>query len=142
LIQSDQFKETGMVPPLNVRNEARVLRIVATACEQALTKYDTTIQEDNKFLEVPKSLNHRNSLLMRRGEKEVLEAYIDLARHINTVENFTLVQLHGYLEKNIPVNSKQGTIEWRREKFFEELWVPLVTGIKKKLEEWNNSLVS
>jgi len=142
-IQDDiEFQDTGMIPPLNVHNEARAIRMVGAACEQSRKQFDTSIQEDNELLNFPASLNHRNSIVMRRGEKEVLEAYMDLVRHIDAVENMTLTQLNDYLDQVIFVSTAQRTISWRRERFFEELWLPLATGQRRWLEEWNNSLES
>jgi len=44
------------------------------------------------------------------------------------------------LAKHIKGRGREPTIEWRREKYFEELWIPLLTGKKVEVEEMNNSL--
>jgi len=142
LKQIQEYGDLAIVPPLNVHNEARVIRVVAAACAESRKEFDTTIAEDNELLNFPASLNHRNSIIVRRGEKEVLEAYVDLAKHVDVVENMTETQLEDYLHQSILIAPAVRTISWRREKFFEELWVPLVTGRPEYLEEWNNSLES
>jgi len=118
------------------------MQVTAAACEDILKTFDTTLESDNKLLESDKGLtmNQRNCVVMRRGEKEILNAYVDLAKHIQKVENYDAKKLNKYLAKHIKGRGREPTIEWRLEKYFEELWIPLLTGKKIELEEMNNSL--
>jgi len=131
------------IEPVSIRNECAILQVVAQACEETSKGFDTSLEEDIKLLEdVDKKLtiNQRNCLIMRKGEKEILRAYIDLAKHVKAVENFNVRQLKKYMDKHITGRGKKPSIAWRMENFFEELWIPLLTGVKQELEEMNNSL--
>jgi len=131
------------IDPVSIRNECAILQVVAKACEETLKGFDTTLEEDYKLLEDPDkklTMNLRNCLIMRRGEKEILHGYIDLAKHVKAVEQKNLRQLKKYLDKHVIGRGKKPSIAWRMEMFFEELWIPLLTGTKKELEEMNNSL--
>jgi len=82
LLSSDDFKIDD-IEPISIRNEIAVLESFATLAAQQLTRYDSTVEEDNKFLTNPNiklTMNVRNAILMRRGEKEVLEYYVQIAK--------------------------------------------------------------
>lgn len=71
------------IEPISIANEIKVLAALAANSEAMLKYFDTTLEEDNKILKDPKlklSMNLRNCVLMRRGEKEVYHFYIDLAK--------------------------------------------------------------
>jgi len=142
LLPLTKLQDVTIIDPINIHNEARVMQVVAAASEETLKTFDTTLDEDNKLLESDKGLtmNQRNCVVMRRGEKEILQAYVDLAKHISKVENYDAKKLNKYLAKHIKGRGREPTIEWRLEKYFEELWIPLLTGKKIELEEMNNSL--
>lgn len=66
--------------PLSTRNEAAALALLDRACEQALSQFDTTPEQDDALLAEPDlPVNLRNALLVRRGEKRVLQSYRRLA---------------------------------------------------------------
>jgi histone-lysine N-methyltransferase SETD3 len=70
----------GEVAPVSMRNEAAVLRALATACEEALRRFETTLEQDEALLREPGLTDAmRNCLLLRRGEKRVLHAWRSLA---------------------------------------------------------------
>jgi histone-lysine N-methyltransferase SETD3 len=55
------------------RLERPAARALAAACEHALSRFDTTLAEDDELLSTARlSTNQRNCILMRRGEKRVL----------------------------------------------------------------------
>jgi len=72
------------VPPLSTRNEQLCLLALSKAAEVSLGKFDHTLEHDNALLADEKKYrrlsNRRNIVLMRRGEKEVLTFYINLAK--------------------------------------------------------------
>jgi histone-lysine N-methyltransferase SETD3 len=143
LVPLAQLESRIKIPPINIRNEAQVYYEIARVAEQTLKGFATSLEEDNKLLQDKKSdltMNVRNCIIMRRGEKEVLHAYINLARIIRDVEDMNLRQLKKYLNQHVNGRGKQPSFEWRLEMFFDELWIPLLTGVKKELEEMNNSL--
>jgi histone-lysine N-methyltransferase SETD3 len=70
----------GEVAPVSMRNEAAVLRALATACEEALRRFETTLAQDEELLRAPGLTGTvRTCLLLRRGEKRVLQAWRSLA---------------------------------------------------------------
>jgi len=128
------------IDPISIRNEAAIMRIIAKEAQNVLEGFETTLEEDTKMLSENLTMNIRNCVLMRRGEKEILHAYIDLAERINKVEQYDLKTLETYLEQEVYGKGPKPSIEWRREMYFRELWIPLLTGVKLELEEMNNSL--
>lgn len=67
--------------PINARSEAAVMSALAAACEEALARFDTTIEEDDALLQ-DGNLGPigRACVIVRRGEKRVLAGLRDLAR--------------------------------------------------------------
>lgn len=60
------------------RLERPAARALATACEHALSRFDTTLAEDDALLSNARLLmNQRNCILMRRGEKRVLHFLLE-----------------------------------------------------------------
>ena len=71
----------GSIKPLGVANEERVLHTLGAACEARLAAFDTSLEEDERLLrEGPLSLNARSCVLMRREEKRMLRAWLELTR--------------------------------------------------------------
>uniref|UniRef100_A0A7S2XEB0 Rubisco LSMT substrate-binding domain-containing protein n=1 Tax=Lotharella oceanica TaxID=641309 RepID=A0A7S2XEB0_9EUKA len=68
--------------PVSIRNEVATLTNLEKACEDSLKKFPDSLQTDHKLLKVNKweDSNHRNCVIMRAGEKEVLMWYIKLCR--------------------------------------------------------------
>jgi len=131
-----------IIDPINSQNELRVMGAVAKACDDMLKGFDTSLEEDNKLMNSGKDLtmNLRNCVVMRRGEKEILHAYIDLNNHLQKAECQDVKRIGKYLAKNIKGRGPEPSVDWRMEKYFEEFWVPLLQGKKIELEEMNNSL--
>jgi len=67
--------------PRTKRNELLVLEELKKAAQTSMSAFSTTIETDEKLLKNKeyKSLNHRNCIVMRLGEKKVLQWFIDLA---------------------------------------------------------------
>jgi len=131
-----------IIDPINPSNELKVMAMIAKAAEETLKGFDTSLEEDNKLLNSGKDLtmNLRNCVVMRRGEKEILHAYIDLNNHLQKPECQDAKRIGKYLAKHIKGRGPEPSIDWRMEKYFEEFWVPLLNGKKIELEEMNNSL--
>lgn len=72
------------IPPLSILNETKCLLAAAASANKSLKMFRDTLEHDNKLLEdrenYPPFSNQRNVILMRRGEKEVLTFYVELAR--------------------------------------------------------------
>jgi len=71
------------IPPISVKNEQLSLLALSKAAKASLEVFETTLEHDNALLadgeNYPFMSNQRNIVLMRRGEKEVLHFYKDLA---------------------------------------------------------------
>mmetsp|Transcript_27829 Transcript_27829/g.49130 ORF Transcript_27829/g.49130 Transcript_27829/m.49130 type:complete len:464 (-) Transcript_27829:135-1526(-) len=68
--------------PLSIRNEMAALTELEKACQVALAKFPDSLTHDHKLLKANQweDSNHRNCVIMRAGEKEVLWWFISLAR--------------------------------------------------------------
>jgi len=77
------------VPPLNYENEGRVLEMFAEAANEALDGFTHNLAHDQKLLadldKYPFFSNARNIVLMRSGEKTVLEYFIDLNEQVGPI---------------------------------------------------------
>jgi len=142
LLPLTKLQDVTIIDTLNIHNEARVMQAIARASTDILKSFDTTLEKDNKLLEDDKALtmNQRNCVVMRRGEKEILHAYLDLAKHLAAIENWDVKKVQKYFAQNIKGRGREPTIEWRMEKYFDEFWIPFMQGKKIELEEMNNSL--
>jgi histone-lysine N-methyltransferase SETD3 len=134
-----------IINPVSLENEYHVIQAIAEACKVCLAGFDTTLEEDNKLLEKgakPLTMNVRNCILMRRGEKEVCAAWIDLAKTLTEVADKDFRQLRKYCAQKINNRGNKPDFAWRKEKFFEEFWLPMMTTgkVMPDLEEMNNSL--
>jgi histone-lysine N-methyltransferase SETD3 len=71
----------GAAAPIDAANEEASLSMLESACREALAAFDTTIEEDDASLTTDAlSANARLCVVMRRGEKLVLRALLELAR--------------------------------------------------------------
>merc|ERR1719285_1413322 len=74
------------VPPVSYQNENRVLEMFARAAQRALHGFTHSLVHDLKLLadldKYPLFSNARNSVLMRSGEKRVLEYFINLYKRV------------------------------------------------------------
>lgn len=68
--------------PQSVANETRALELLERFCRESLDKFEHSLQHDHKLLKINRfeDSNHRNCIIMRAGEKEVLMWYINLSR--------------------------------------------------------------
>jgi len=81
LSSSDGFK-LDEIEPISIQNEIKALTDISDACKVVVNAFDTSLDHDRKLLEsneLPMYSNLRNCVVMRRGEKEVLDWFIDLA---------------------------------------------------------------
>jgi protein-histidine N-methyltransferase len=73
----------SFVRAISRRNEAAALSVLLTACQDALSAFDTTLAEDEALLGSPSlTTNAHNSLIVRRGEKRVLHHYREMAETV------------------------------------------------------------
>jgi Rubisco LSMT substrate-binding./SET domain. len=129
------------VDPISTRNESAVLLLISKEAKRVLDGFETTIEEDDEILQSDElTMNIRNCILMRRGEKEVLHAYINLAEKIDKIKDYDLKTLEQYLQREIYNKDSEPSIKWRTEMYFREIWIPLVKDINLELVEINNNI--
>lgn len=74
-------EELATLPAAPGGNEQEIIDAFVTLCEEQLASYETTLAEDERLLQEEKlSRNARNCILVRRGEKRILHAYVARAR--------------------------------------------------------------
>lgn len=81
MMQAREGMKIEEVEPVTTRLEIEVLKHVLQSANAALAAFDTTLEEDNALLKANQfpSSNHRNCVIQRRGEKQVLRWWRDLA---------------------------------------------------------------
>jgi len=140
-------KEIKTLKALSPRNEAAVLAHIGEEAARTLRGFRTTLQQDNELLEDKKNaltMNIRNCVVMRRGEKEVLTAYINLAPMAQNwartgVKDTDFKALKKDFVKDIQNRGHEPSFEWRLENYVKETWYPLFTGQSVTWEETSNA---
>ena len=67
------------INPVSIRNEREVLGTFKAVALRVLSGFETTLAEDNQLLlRNDLTQNQRNCVIVRRGEKQVLQHYIDM----------------------------------------------------------------
>jgi len=74
----DQYTRAFENRPVTLRNELEVYRTLILACQNLLKRYKTTLQQDAELLQTEVSLNVRNAITLRKGEKEALLVTMNL----------------------------------------------------------------
>eukprot|EP00343_Euplotes_focardii_P003024 CAMPEP_0205805596 /NCGR_PEP_ID=MMETSP0205-20121125/8872_1 /ASSEMBLY_ACC=CAM_ASM_000278 /TAXON_ID=36767 /ORGANISM="Euplotes focardii, Strain TN1" /LENGTH=163 /DNA_ID=CAMNT_0053077077 /DNA_START=1 /DNA_END=492 /DNA_ORIENTATION=+ len=82
------------LPPLSVRNEQKVLLRMKIEATKVLMGYSNTLEEDLEMLETNKDMtfNTRNAILMRSGEKHILNHIIKTATLMSEYLNYDLTE--------------------------------------------------
>jgi len=77
---ADDFKLED-IDPLSIRSEIKVLEQIRQAAKEQFSEFDQDLEHDLKLLASGSVTdnNVRNCIVMRRGEKQVLNWYINLA---------------------------------------------------------------
>jgi len=74
------------VPPVSYTNERKALEMFAKAASESLHKFKHSLEDDKQLLadleNYPLLSNARNIVLMRSGEKTVLEYFINLNKYV------------------------------------------------------------
>ena len=74
------MESTYNSPSRSIANECAALILLKNTCENMLSKYETTLEEDKRILEEQAlTYNEKNCIVLRMGEKEVLHYYINFA---------------------------------------------------------------
>ncbi len=76
-----------LISPLSVKNELNVLKKIQEICMKELSKYKTSLTEDeeliqnDKLKEITLTNNLRNCIIMRMSEKKILTFYLKFAKY-------------------------------------------------------------
>merc|ERR1719447_1440133 len=85
-------------------NEQRVLRALSEAAKISLAKFPDSIEDDKKLLDdeetYPKFSNARTIVLMRYGEKVVLQSFITCANVCIPLLQMSQLERQEYLREN------------------------------------------
>jgi len=111
------------IGPINIRNEKKALQDIHKAASEMYNAFPAgeTLEHDNKLLASGelKDSNIRNCVVMRRGEKQVLRWFIDLAEKALPLLDMPWKDL-----KRTAAKSSKGTFEH----YVNSVVVPLVKG--------------
>eukprot|EP01084_Bolivina_argentea_P023231 43323_1 len=90
------------IPKNSIETEKKVLESISNAAMNGLSNFRTSLEYDNGLLEneyeYPKGSIKRNIILMRKGEKEVLNFYINLKNICFPLFDMTLIDLQWKLK--------------------------------------------
>jgi len=131
-----------VVDAITQRNENAVLQELAKQALATLAGFTTTLEQDVKLLadaDRKLTMNLRNCILMRRGEKEVLHAYVDLAEKSAMFYKLPWRDFRKWFNKDIKGKGRPPSFAWRLERYLEEVWFPLFTGEKVELKISSNA---
>jgi histone-lysine N-methyltransferase SETD3 len=92
-----------------IENEKRCLNKIMEKFLDILSKYSTSVEEDKELLKNPNlSFNIRNCIIMRMGEKEILEYFISFSKYVlNYLNKIPNKQPNIIFDKFIQENYKQ-----------------------------------
>lgn len=99
LLSSNDRFDVKKVEPLSLRNECEVMADLAVAAATSLSLFDTSLADDDALLRTDLTMNVRNAVLMRRGEKEVLSYYRDLDAAVQPILRMHKKELKKFLLK-------------------------------------------
>jgi len=78
------------IDAISIRNEIDALRMIKESAQKTLEAFETTVEEDARLLQDPTlTMNIRNCILMRKGEKEVALFFKMLAEQCQPLLNMS-----------------------------------------------------
>jgi len=117
--------------PISLRNEIDVLKAFSEEAKRVLTTFDCSLDDDNKLLADPErklTMNIRNAILMRRGEKEVLWHYIDLCRAAVTLSERPWPEIKS-THAQLVANKLRGPFDF----YLTSVFIPLIKAQKDRV---------
>ncbi|KAL4487539.1 hypothetical protein ABPG72_007059 [Tetrahymena utriculariae] len=98
-------------PPISIQNETEMWVRISNMCQNSISLYSTTLKEDKELLAKDNlTQNQRNCVLLRSGEKEILQFYIEMADKMqkllkmNRREITKLSLQQEYIKYNVYIN--------------------------------------
>ncbi|EGR34646.1 SET domain protein [Ichthyophthirius multifiliis] len=81
-----KFYKPKKTPPISIQNEIDMWNKINQVCQNQMQLYKTNIEEDNQLLQDNNlTLNQRNCVLLRLGEKDILRFYIEMSQKMITL---------------------------------------------------------
>jgi len=142
LTSDPKFNARKVPKPVSRRNELACVREIARQAKIVYDKFETTLEEDIEMLEDPDkklTMNIRNCILMRRGEKQVLLAYMDLAKKLDGIEDYNFKDFKKYFIRVFKDRGRAPSFEYRTEKYVNEIIRPLFSGESVEVHTTDNS---
>ncbi|CAD8063827.1 unnamed protein product [Paramecium primaurelia] len=98
--ESKYYKPTK-TQPLSLQNEFDMWEMIGRICNNALQQYITTFEQDKEILQICElSINERNCLILRMGEKEILKFYQQLSENMKQLlSNFNQLEINIFCQK-------------------------------------------
>jgi histone-lysine N-methyltransferase SETD3 len=138
LVKVLQQEDKRVIPALSPRNEAAVCQHLGIEAKRVLAGFPTSLEDDNKLLQQGGlTMNIRNCIIMRRGEKEVLHAYMNLAGMVERWLDFKNLK-YDFVNR-IKNMGREPSFAWRLEMYVKEVWYPLYTGAHVEWEQTSNA---
>lgn len=97
--EKSTFK-ASKVPPLNLKNEKKVMQRLRLLAVQGLARYPTSLEQDREILKTGLTENERNCTLMRVGEKEILTYFLDFSDTVLSLIDLPLKELKKSIKGN------------------------------------------
>jgi protein-histidine N-methyltransferase len=73
------------IPPISIENEKKVLLKFQEMIKQGISKYQTSLEDDQEILKGELTENQTNCILMRMGEKVILNFFLDMINFVLTL---------------------------------------------------------
>ncbi|KAL4496233.1 hypothetical protein ABPG72_012970 [Tetrahymena utriculariae] len=88
-------------PPFSIENEKQMWSEIHKICAEIMIQYPTTLDEDKKILETSKlTINQKNCVILRMGEKEILMYYITMADRMKKLLTMTKTEVKKHILQN------------------------------------------
>ena len=97
--EKSTFK-ANRVPPLNLKNEKKVMQKFRVMATEGLARYLTTLEQDREILKTDLTENQRNCTLMRAGEKEILHYFLDFSDTVLSLIDLPLKEVKKSIKGN------------------------------------------
>jgi histone-lysine N-methyltransferase SETD3 len=96
------------IPPISIKNELQILQNIQNICQENLYKYKSEYEEDLKLLnqyetnQLKLSNNQINCLLMRIGEKKILNFWVEFTKYTIPLFDLSSKMIKKKVKKDYP----------------------------------------
>jgi hypothetical protein len=120
-INDDEKSLFYNIYPINIENEKQVLTRIKKISSDYLIAYPTSREEDLKLLDTDLTQNIRNCILMRMGEKSVLNFYLDFANY-----SLSLIEINNIKEIKKKIKRDFSNKVCPYERYFNDVLLNLI----------------